>query len=255
MARPERLQKYIARCGAASRRAAEELILSGRVKVNKNIVTELGTKVDCDNDKVFLDGNRLLPEKKLYYIMLNKPKGFIATAKDERGRNTVTELVSDIDARLYPVGRLDYLSEGLLFLTNDGDFAYKMTHPSQHVRKKYQVVVSGIPEADDIKKLRTGVDIGGYVTAPARVDLAKTEERTAQLDITITEGKNRQIRKMCEAVGFPVLRLKRVNVGGVALGSLSLGKWRHLTDAELTKLCGGDKYDNDKNRRKQNRRK
>lgn len=251
MARPERLQKYIARCGAASRRAAETLILSGRVRVNKTIVTELGAKVDEDNDKVFLDGNRLLPEKKLYYIMLNKPKGYITTAKDERGRSTVTELVSDIDARLYPVGRLDYLSEGLLLLTNDGDFAYRLTHPAQHVTKKYQVVVSGIPDFADIKKLRAGVDIGGYVTAPARVDLAKTEERTAQLDITITEGKNRQIRKMCEAVGYPVLRLKRVNIGGVALGNLPLGKWRHLTDAERTKLCGGDTHDNHKNRNKQ----
>lgn len=250
MAHPERLQKYIARCGAASRRAAEELILSGRIKVNKQVVTELGTKVDSDNDKIFLDGNRLLPEKKLYYIMLNKPKGYIATAKDERGRSTVTELTADVNARLYPVGRLDYLSEGLLFLTNDGDFAYKMTHPTQHVEKKYQVVVSGIPEFEDIKKLRAGVDIGGYTTAPARVELAKTEERTAQLNITITEGKNRQIRKMCEAVGLSVLRLKRVNVGGVALGNLPLGKWRHLTNAEIKLLCDGDKNVNNKNRRR-----
>jgi len=249
MAKPERLQKYIARCGAASRRKAEEMILAGRVKVNKTVVTELGIKVDEDNDKVFLDGTRLLPEKKHYYVMLNKPKGYIATASDERGRNTVTELVADLDARLYPVGRLDYLSEGLLFLTNDGDFAYKMTHPKQHVLKKYQVVVMGIPEQEDIIKLRNGVDIGGYVTAPARVELAKTEERTAQLNFTISEGKNRQIRKMCEAVGLSVLRLKRVNIGGVALGNLPLGKWRHLTEAELLKLLGGEQTDYHKNRR------
>ena len=140
-----------------------------------------------------------------------------------------------------------------MFLTNDGDFAYRLTHPAQHVAKKYQVVVSGIPEFEDIKKLRAGVDIGGYVTVPARGDLAKTEERTAQLNITLTEGKNRQIRKMCEAVGFPVLRLKRVSVGGVALGNLPLGKWRHLTEAEQKLLCGGDKNDNDKNGRRQNR--
>jgi len=223
--------------------------LAGRVKVNKTVVTELGIKVDEDNDKVFLDGTRLLPEKKHYYVMLNKPKGYIATASDERGRNTVTELVADLDARLYPVGRLDYLSEGLLFLTNDGDFAYKMTHPKQHVLKKYQVVVMGIPEQEDIIKLRNGVDIGGYVTAPARVELAKTEERTAQLNFTISEGKNRQIRKMCEAVGLSVLRLKRVNIGGVALGNLPLGKWRHLTEAELLKLLGGEQTDYHKNRR------
>lgn len=243
MATPERLQKYIARCGAASRRSAEEMILSGRVKVNKTIVTELGTKIDCEKDKVFLDNTLLLPEKKQYYIMLNKPKGYIATARDERGRNTVTELVSEIDARLYPVGRLDYLSEGLLFLTNDGDFAYRLTHPTQHVTKKYQVVVSGIPTLEDIKKLRTGVDIGGYVTASARADLVRVEERTAQLNITIAEGKNRQIRKMCEAIGFPVLRLRRVNIGGVSLGNLPLGKWRHLTEAEKKLLFGGEKND------------
>ncbi len=241
MAKPERLQKYIARCGISSRRAAETLILDGRVKVNKTVVTELGTRVDCDNDKVFLDGKQLLPEKKHYYVMLNKPKGYVATASDERGRNTVTELVSDLDARLYPVGRLDFASEGLLFLTNDGDFAYKMTHPGQKVPKKYQVVVSGIPQYEDLQKLRRGVDIGGYITAPANVTLAKEQERTAQLNITIREGKNRQIRKMCEAVGFPVLRLKRVNIGGVALGNLPLGKWRHLTESELKTLLGGEK--------------
>ncbi len=249
MAKPERLQKYIARCGAASRRAAEELILSGRVKVNKTIVTELGTKVDVDNDKVFLDGKELLPEKKLYYVMLNKPKGFVATANDEKGRKKVTDLVSDVEARLYPVGRLDCNSEGLLFMTNDGDFAYKMTHPKSNIQKKYQVVVSGTPDISDIKKLRSGVDIGGYVTAPAKAELIKCEERTAQVNITISEGKNRQIRKMCEAVGFPVLRLKRVNIGGVALGNLPLGKWRHLTPSELQKLMGGNN-DNDTKRRK-----
>ena len=246
MAKPERLQKYIARCGAASRRASEELILSGRVKVNKTVVTELGTKVDMDNDKVFLDEKLLLPEKKLYYVMLNKPKGYFATASDEKGRRTVTDLVADVDARLYPVGRLDCQSEGLLFLTNDGDFTYKMTHPTQHVPKKYQVVVSGNPELSDIKRLREGVDIGGYTTAPAKVELIKCEERTAQINITIKEGKNRQIRKMCEAVGLPVLRLKRVNIGGVALGNLPLGKWRHLTPQELKMLCGGNNDNNTK---------
>ncbi len=241
MAKPERLQKYIARCGAASRRAAEQMILDGRVTVNKSVVTELGTRVDVDNDKVFLDGQRLLPEKKLYYIMLNKPKGYLSTVEDDRGRRAVTELVADLDARLYPVGRLDYDSEGLLFLTNDGDFTFRMTHPGHQIAKKYQVVVSGIPQYEDLQKLRKGVDIGDYVTAPAQVTLAKEQERTAQLNITIREGKNRQVRRMCEAVGYPVLRLKRVNIGGVSLGNLPNGKWRHLTEAELTKLTGGDK--------------
>ncbi len=250
MAHPERLQKYIARCGIASRRAAEEMILDGRIKVNKKIVTELGTKVDADCDKIFLDGSRILPEKKLYYIMLNKPKGYIASAKDERERSIVTNLIDGIDARLYPVGRLDYLSEGLLFLTNDGDFAYHLTHPTQHVLKKYQVVVSGIPDIESIKKLRSGVDIGGYITAPARAELTRVEERTAQINITIAEGKNRQVRKMCEAIGYPVLRLKRVNIGGVSLGNLPVGKWRHLTEEEKNLLMNGEKNDNNKKRRK-----
>lgn len=239
MAKPERLQKFIARCGVASRREAENIILSGRVAVNKKIVTELGTKVDEDNDKVFLDGERILPEKKLYYIMLNKPKGYVTTAKDEFGRKTVLELVEDLDARLYPVGRLDYDSEGLLLLTNDGDFAYRLTHPTQHVQKKYHAVVEGTADLEHVLKLRKGVDIDGYLTKPAKVEIADVRERTTQLNITISEGKNRQIRRMCEAVGLPVIKLTRVNIGGISLGNLPKGKWRHLTEAELKILNGG----------------
>lgn len=238
MATPERLQKFMARCGIASRREAENIILAGRVKVNKKIVTELGTKVDTDNDKVFLDGELIRPEKKLYYIMLNKPKGYVTTAKDEFDRKTVMELVADIDARLYPVGRLDYDSEGLLLLTNDGDFAYRMTHPTQHIPKKYHAIVSGTPDVGHVMKLRCGVAIDGYVTKPARVDIAETRENTTQLNITISEGKNRQIRKMCEAIGFPVIKLKRVSIGNVHLGNLPKGKWRHLSEGELNILNG-----------------
>lgn len=239
MAKPERLQKFIARCGIASRREAENIILSGRVAVNKKTVTELGTKVDEDNDKVFLDGERILPEKKLYYIMLNKPKGYITTAKDEFDRKTVLELVQDLDARLYPVGRLDYDSEGLLLLTNDGDFAYKLTHPTQHVPKKYHAVVEGTADLEHVLKLRKGVLIDGYLTKPAKVEIADLRERTTQLNITISEGKNRQIRRMCEAVGLPVIKLTRVNIGGISLGNLPKGKWRHLTEAEIKILNGG----------------
>ncbi len=238
MATPERLQKFMARCGIASRREAENIILAGRVKVNKKIITELGTKVDMDNDKVFLDGELIRPEKKLYYIMLNKPKGYVTTAKDEFDRKTVMELVADIDARLYPVGRLDYDSEGLLLLTNDGDFAYRMTHPTQHIPKKYHAIVSGTPDVGHVMKLRKGVEIDGYVTKPARVDIAETRENTTQLNITISEGKNRQIRKMCEAIGFPVIKLKRVSIGNVHLGNLPKGKWRHLSEGELNILNG-----------------
>ncbi len=238
MAKPERLQKFMARCGVASRREAENIILAGRVKVNKKIVTELGTKVDIDNDKVFLDGELIRPEKKLYYIMLNKPKGYVTTAKDEFDRKTVLELVADIDARLYPVGRLDYDSEGLLLLTNDGDFAYRMTHPTQHIQKKYHAIVSGTPDVGHVMKLRHGVEIDGYVTKPARVEIADTRENTTQLNITISEGKNRQIRKMCETIGFPVIKLKRVSIGNVNLGNLPKGKWRHLSEGELNILNG-----------------
>ena len=239
MAKPERLQKFIARCGIASRREAENIILSGRVTVNKKTVTELGTKVDEDNDKVFLDGERILPEKKLYYIMLNKPKGYVTTVKDEFDRKTVLELVQDLDARLYPVGRLDYDSEGLLLLTNDGDFAYKLTHPTQHVPKKYHAVVEGTADLEHVLKLRKGVLIDGYLTKPAKVEIADVRERTTQLNITISEGKNRQIRRMCEAVGLPVIKLTRVNIGGISLGNLPKGKWRHLTEAEIKILNGG----------------
>ena len=239
MAKPERLQKFIARCGVASRREAENIILSGRVAVNKKTVTELGTKVDEDNDKVFLDGERILPEKKLYYIMLNKPKGYVTTVKDEFDRKTVLELVQDLDARLYPVGRLDYDSEGLLLLTNDGDFAYKLTHPTQHVSKKYHAVVEGTADLEHVLKLRKGVLIDGYLTKPAKVEIADVRERTTQLNITISEGKNRQIRRMCEAVGLPVIKLTRVNIGGISLGNLPKGKWRHLTEAEIKILKGG----------------
>lgn len=238
MAKPERLQKYMARCGVASRREAENIILDGRVKVNKKIVTELGVKVDEDNDKVFLDGELIKPEKKLYYIMLNKPKGYITTVKDEFERKTVLELVEDLDARLYPVGRLDYDSEGLLLLTNDGDFAYKMTHPTQHIPKKYHAIVDGVADIGHVMKLRQGVEIDGYLTKPAKVEIADVRERTTQLNITVSEGKNRQIRRMCEAVGLPVIKLTRVSIGNVVLGNLPKGKWRHLTEAEVNLLSG-----------------
>lgn len=248
MAKPERLQKFIARCGVASRREAENIILSGRVRVNKKIITELGTKIDEDNDKVFLDGERIQPEKKLYYIMLNKPKGYVTTVKDEFDRKTVLELVSDIDARLYPVGRLDFDSEGLLLLTNDGDFAYKMTHPTQHIPKKYHAIVNGIADLGHVMKLREGVVIDSYLTKPAKVEIAETRERTTQLNITISEGKNRQIRRMCEAVGLSVIKLTRVSIGAVTLGNLPKGKWRHLTEAEVKLLNGGEKSADDKKR-------
>lgn len=250
MAELIRLQKYIALCGVASRRAAEEMISSGRVRVNKTVVTELGTKVNPDKDKVYVDSKLIAEKNKKYYIMLNKPVGYITSAKDQFDRKTVLDLVSDLDARLYPVGRLDYDSEGLIFLTNDGDFTYYLTHPANEVKKKYQVTVSGIVDKDTVWQLRKGVEIDGRMTAPARVEITKQTERTTDLTFVISEGRNRQIRKMCETVGHMVIRLRRVAVGNVILGNLPRGKWRHLTPGEIQLLTGGDKNaDNKGNKR------
>lgn len=250
MAELLRLQKYIAECGVASRRAAEEMITAGRVRVNKKTVTELGTKINPEKDKVFVDEKPIRADQKKYYIMLNKPIGYISSAKDQFERKTVTELVEDLDARLYPVGRLDYDSEGLLFLTNDGDFTYHLTHPGNGVKKKYQVGVKGFMDMETVKRLRRGVEIDGRMTAPARVELTKIHEDTTDLTFVIGEGRNRQIRKMCEAVGFEVVRLRRVAIGNVVLGKLPKGKWRHLTPGEIQLLMGGEKSaDNQRSRR------
>lgn len=250
MAELLRLQKYMADCGVASRRAAEEMILDGRVRVNQKTVTELGTKVNPDCDKVTVDGKMIHHGKKKYYIMLNKPVGYISSAKDPFERKTVLELVQDLDARLYPVGRLDYDSEGLLFLTNDGDFTYYLTHPGNGVQKKYQVIVSGLMDIETVKTLRRGVEIDGRMTAPARVEITKQKENSTELTFVIGEGRNRQIRKMCEAVGYNVIRLRRVAIGNVVLGNLPKGKWRHLTPGEIELLTGGGKHaDNKRSRR------
>ena len=249
MAELLRLQKYIASCGVASRRAAEEMILAGRVRVNQKTISELGTKVDPDRDRVYVDGKPIRPDAKKYYIMLNKPVGYITTAKDQFERKTVLDLVQDLDVRLYPVGRLDYDSEGLIFLTNDGDFTYFLTHPGNGVKKKYQVVVSGMVDIDTVWQLRKGVELDGRMTAPARVEITKQQERTTELTFVIGEGRNRQIRRMCEAVGHEVIRLRRIAVGNVVLGNLPKGKWRHLTPGELQLLTGGEKHADNKRSR------
>lgn len=230
-----RLQKYLAMCNVASRRAAEEIILQGRVKVNGVKCTTLGTKV-AEGDVVELDGTPLVQETKKYYIMLNKPTGYMSTVSDEQGRATVMELVSDISKRVYPVGRLDCNTEGLLLLSNDGDFTYKVTHPKHKLDKTYEVHVSGNAEKNAINKLEQGVWIDGKKTAPAKVDIVGYTQNSAVLSITIHEGRNRQVRKMCASVGFRVMALKRVSEGGLSLGNLPLGRWRHLTDAEVKRI-------------------
>ena len=232
-----RLQKYIADAGICSRRKAEELIVTGKVKVNGERVTELGTKVNLGTDEVSVNGSTIDVAGKKYYIMLNKPAGYITTTTDTHGRPTVVDLVKDINARLYPVGRLDADTEGLLLLTNDGDFANAVIHPSKHHEKRYIAEVKGLPSLDTIKMLKRGVDVGEYITRPANVELLKGTSSSSTLKISITEGKKRQVRKMCETVGHPVLSLKRVEIGPIMLGNLPKGKWRHLRKEEISRLC------------------
>lgn len=229
-----RLQKYLARCGIASRRHAEELIRQGRVKVNGVTVTEMGVTVS-PGDLVEFDGKPVVPEEKPVYILLNKPAGYVTTVSDPQGRKTVMDLLKGVKERVYPVGRLDYDTEGLLILTNDGDFAYKSTHPRHQVNKTYIAEVEGIPSNEALRKLRDGVMLDGRLTSPADVKILKQKKRSAVLKITIHEGRNRQVRRMCEAVGHPVLFLKRISIGGLRLGNLKPGEWRYLTASELKK--------------------
>lgn len=231
----ERLQKLIAGAGLMSRRAAEECISVGRVTVN-GLTAQLGDKADIDIDVILVDGKRLPSADKKTYIMLNKPKGYVTTMSDEKGRKNVSELVSTVPERVYPVGRLDMYSEGLLLMTNDGDFANRMMHPSHEVSKTYMTWAQGSDIGEAIEYLREPMDIDGYITAPADVDIMDVFPGGAVLAITIHEGRNRQVRKMCEAVGLRVTKLKRVSEGSLELGELKPGEWRYLTDEELKEL-------------------
>ncbi|MDD6807860.1 MAG: pseudouridine synthase [Oscillospiraceae bacterium] len=230
-----RLQKYMAECGIASRRKSEELISKGKVKVNGRLA-KIGDKINPLEDKVTVDGQKIQTEKNHVYIMLHKPRGFITTMSDEMDRKCVAELVSDVGVRVYPVGRLDKDSEGLLLLTNDGEFANNMTHPSKHVPKLYRVTVRpGITE-EQITQLTSGIMIDGKITLPANVRVVTQEPGRVVLEITICEGRNRQIRKMCEELGLEVARLKRIAIGPIKLGMLEQGKWRNLTPEEVRAL-------------------
>ncbi len=232
-----RLQKYIAMCGAASRRNAEVLITEGRVKVNDKTVRELGTKVEIGADKVCLNGKLLKPVNKKYYIMLNKPAGYVSTVNDQFDRPTVIDLIkTEIPSRIFPVGRLDYETEGLLLLTNDGDFTYRVTHPKFNTRKTYIAVIKGGITISGLNKLRNGVKIDDYTTSPAEVEMLEAEGGMTTFKITIHEGRNRQVRKMFEAVGCKVSYLQRISIGKVELGNLPLGRWRHLTSHEVSYL-------------------
>lgn len=228
----DRLQKILSARGVASRRTAEQMILDGRITVNGQPAV-LGQTADPDMDKIFLDGKPIPAGTQPVYIMLHKPRGFVTTLSDEQGRRTAAELVADCGARVYPVGRLDLSSEGLLLFTNDGAFADQMMHPKHQVDKTYLAWVSECSETA-IDRLRQPIELDGYRIRTPKVRLAKP----GLLEITIHEGRNRQVRRMCEKAGMHVTRLRRIREGSLSLGDLSVGKWRHLTDAEVMALKG-----------------
>ncbi len=231
-----RLQKFLANAGIASRRKCEEYITKGRVEVNGKTVRELGFLVDPAKDKVKYLGEAVRSKQKKIYIMLNKPAGCVCTCKDDRGRQTVMKYVKDIDTRLYPVGRLDFTSEGLLILTNDGELANKLTHPKHHVQKKYLAVIDSNVTEEELTKLSKGVFIDGYKTNKCVMHLISASEKRSEVLCVITEGKNRQVRKMFESIDRNVCYLKRVGVGDIKLGNLKKGIYRHLTKDEIAYL-------------------
>ncbi|ABR34060.1 MULTISPECIES: pseudouridine synthase [Clostridium] len=228
----ERLQKYLANCGVASRRKCEELIISGKVKVNGVIVNEVGIKVDPLKDMIEYDGKEIKKKEDKVYIMLNKPEGYISSVKDEKGRDTILDIVK-VNERIYPIGRLDYDSSGLLLLTNDGEIYNKIIHPRVEIIKRYVAVVKGEITDKDKMKFEIGIDIGGYITAPAELKVISYDKGVSTIEIGIHEGKNRQIRKMCAAIHHDVLSLKRISIGEIKLGYLKRGEYRKLNKEEL----------------------
>ena len=229
-----RLQKYLAQAGIASRRKAEELIKQGKIKVNHQIVTELGTKVNPKEDLVEYQGKRITESEEKIYILLNKPIGYVTTVKDQFSRDSVLDLVK-VKQRIVPVGRLDMYTSGALLLSNDGDFVYQVTHPKHEIEKSYTVTIKGMILNEEIKQLEQGVKIEDYITKPAKVEILKIdkEKKQSRLEITIHEGKNRQMRKMCETIGHKVLALHRSKIGGIGVKDLDLGKWRYLNKNEV----------------------
>lgn len=233
-----RLQKFLANSGVCSRRNAEKLIVDGKVSVNGNVVTELGTKVNPEDDEVICNGQVIKPVTSHVYVLLNKPIGYVTTVKEQFGRPTVMDLVKGIDVSLVPVGRLDMYTSGAIILTNDGDFVYKVTHPKNEIEKTYNATVRGIVSKDDVAKLEAGVKIDDYVSGKAKVKILKTDEskNVSRLQITIHEGKNREVRKMCEAIDKPVIALHRAKIGSIDVKDLKIGTWRYLTKVEVEKF-------------------
>ena len=232
----ERLQKILSGAGAASRREAESFIVAGRVAVNGAVITELGSKADPDKDRITLDGKPIKAKKERLYLLLYKPSGYVTTRKDPEGRPVVTDLLQGLEERVYPVGRLDYNTEGLLLLTNDGEWANRLAHPRHEVEKEYLVKVRGGVTTDQVTHLADGVDLDDGRTAPAKVRLVHETDRNSRLLITIHQGRYRQVRRMCEAVGLTVASLKRTRYGFLELGDLKPGEFRRLTLQEARKM-------------------
>jgi len=232
----ERLQKILAKAGISSRRTAEHLITKGHISINGKIIRTLGIKADIERDEIVVDGQPIKRYQPKIYLMLNKPQGFVTTLKDPKGRPTISHLIKDIGVRVFPVGRLDYDAEGLLVLTNDGALCYVLQHPKYKVLKTYHVKVKGIPSSFAITKLKKGIPLDGRMTLPAKIKKISETKRNAWLEIAITEGRRRQIKRMCQLVGYPVLRLKRVRFGSLRLGSLPPGAHRYLNSQEIQRL-------------------
>ena len=233
-----RLQKYMADCGIASRRKCEEIILKGDVFVNGKPIKELGTKINPKKDEIIFKGKKIQPQNKKVYILLNKPIGYVTTVSDQFNRDTVLDLVK-VNTRIVPVGRLDMYTSGALILTNDGDFVNKVTHPSKKIEKTYTVTVIGIVTKEEVLKLEQGVLIDdNYVTKPAKVKILKIdiENNKSRLEIKIHEGKNRQVRKMCEAINKKVIALHRTKIGNIGVKDLKIGTWRYLTQNEVKNI-------------------
>lgn len=229
------MQKFLANSGICSRRNAEKLILAGKVSVNGRIITELGTKVNPETDEVVCDGKTVKKTTSKVYILLNKPIGCVTTVKEQFGRPTVMDLIKDARCNVVPVGRLDMYTSGAIILTNDGDFVYKVTHPKNEIEKTYNATVKGIVNSDDVKKLENGVEIGDYISGKAKVKILKTDtqKNISRLQITIHEGKNREVRKMCTAIGKNVLALHRCKIANIDVKDLKIGTWRYLTPKEV----------------------
>ncbi len=232
----ERLQKIIAKAGICSRRAAEILIRDGKVSVDGEIVTEMGVKVDHRIQKVIADRIHVRFTEKKVYVLLNKPEGYVTTMNDPQGRPIVTSLVKNISERIYPVGRLDFETKGALILTNDGELAQRIQHPSFEVKKTYVARIQGKPTADEIKMLENGVELEGKMTSPAQVKVYRQGKKDSVLEITIHEGRKHQVRKMCQAIGHHCVELTRIAYGNLNLGSLPSGKFRYLSASDLARI-------------------